>query len=376
VGAFFFTVVAGRAPPFGAGRTVVTGKRDEGEFFLYHTAAPPGSRFRLINRSTDMLNYIWAGLIIFSLVFAMVHDLRDLSRDTYRNGEPLPVTLRFPEGYDPAARRVDVTVAIDPETYGAFYGVESRPAASYDGVLLQTRDGRQLRFARDVSVPEPLATIREITSRRDHDLRGAVGALSFRGDSLATATVTFPPVRFVKMNAIAAAALDFADTAVTLALGLIGTLALWMGLLQIAEKSGMLFSLVRVTQPLLRPLFPGIPKDHPAFAMIVLNLTANMLGLGNAATPLGIKAMEELQTLNPKKDTATNEMVMLLAMNTASVQIVPPVLLVAIMGLQINQLFFSILIVTFFSLLVDIGTTKALGRMKRFRKTDPNRDEA
>ncbi len=323
-----------------------------------------------------MLNYIWAGLIIFSLVFAMIHDLRDLSRDTYRNGEPLPVTLHFPDGYDPSARRVSVTVSIDPETYGAFYGVETRPAASYDGVLIQTRDGRQLRFAKDASVPEPLATIREVTSRRDNDLRGTVGDLSFRGDSLATAAVTFPPVRFVKMNAIAAAALDFAETAVTLALGLIGTLALWMGLLQIAEKSGMLFSLVRVTQPLLRPLFPGIPKDHPAFAMIVLNLTANMLGLGNAATPLGIKAMEELQTLNPKKDTATDEMVMLLAMNTASVQIVPPVLLVAIMGLQINQLFFSILIVTFFSLLVAIGTTKLLGRMKRFRETNPLREEA
>ena len=79
--------------------------------------------------------------------------------------------------------------------------------------------------------------------------------------------------------------------------------------------------------------------------MIALNLTANVLGLGNAATPLGLKAMEELQTLNPSEDTATNSMVMLLAMNTASVQLVPPVLLVAIMGLQINQIIFSIVIV-------------------------------
>jgi spore maturation protein A len=112
--------------------------------------------------------------------------------------------------------------------------------------------------------------------------------------------------------------------------------------------------------------------------MIVLNLTANMLGLGNAATPLGIKAMQELQTLNPTEDTATNPMVMLLAMNTASVQVVPPVLLVAIMGLQINQLFFSILITTFCSLVVAIAAAKLLGRLKRYRNTDPNRppDEA
>jgi spore maturation protein A len=107
--------------------------------------------------------------------------------------------------------------------------------------------------------------------------------------------------------------------------------------------------------------------------MIVLNLSANMLGLGNAATPLGIKAMQELQKLNPTDDTATNPMVMLLAMNTASVQIVPPVLLVAIMGLQVNQLFFSIIITTAISLLIAIAMAKLLGRMKRYRDTDPNR---
>ena len=96
-----------------------------------------------------------------------------------------------------------------------------------------------------------------------------------------------------------------------------------------------------------------------------------MLGLGNAATPLGIKAMQELQTLNPTTDTATNPMVMLLAMNTASVQIVPPVLLVAIMGLHVNQLFFSILITTALSLVVAITATKLLGRLKAYRSTNP-----
>ncbi|RMF63940.1 MAG: nucleoside recognition protein [Bacteroidetes bacterium] len=323
-----------------------------------------------------MLNYIWAGLIIFSLVFALAYDVRDLTRDTYRNGDALPVTVTFPEGYDPAARRVPVRVHLDAETYAGFYGTDARPAETYEGVLVQTQEGRQLRFAVDVAVPEPLATIRTMTSARDNDLRGLIGSLALQGDTLAVTTVTFPPVRFVKMHAIAEAAIDFAETAVTLALGLIGTLALWMGLLQIAEKAGMLHSLVRFTQPVLRPLFPGIPKDHPALAMIVLNLTANMLGLGNAATPLGIKAMEELQTLNPKKDTATNDMVMLLAMNTASVQIVPPVLLVAIMGLQINQLFFSILIVTFLSLLVAIASAKLLARVKAYRDTDPQRAAA
>jgi len=169
------------------------------------------------------------------------------------------------------------------------------------------------------------------------------------------------------MHAIAAAAISMAETAVTLALGLIGVMALWLGLLKIAEASGLIHSVVRFTQPILRPLFPEIPKDHPALGMIVLNLTANMLGLGNAATPLGIKAMEELQTLNPDPDTATNSMVMLLAMNTASVQLVPPVLLVALMGLQINQLIFAIIIVTGVSLLVAILSAHFLSKLKRYQ---------
>ena len=321
-----------------------------------------------------MLNYIWGGLIVVSLVFALAYDIRDFAADTYRNGEPLPVEIAFPESYDPEARRQTVTVRLTAERYVDFYGVDERPADSYDGILLQNEEGRQLRFAQDVALPAPLVTVRGHTSRRDNDLRGTLTAMRPKPEGGAwIAAVTFDPVRWVKMNAIAGAALDFAETAVSIALGLIGGLALWMGLLKIAEASGILFALVRVTQPLLRPFFPGVPRDHPALGMIVLNLTANMLGLGNAATPLGIKAMQELQTLNPTDDTATDPMVMLLAMNTASVQIVPPVLLVAIMGLQINQLFFSILITTGLSLVVAVTATRLLGRMKRYRGSDPNR---
>jgi spore maturation protein A len=126
-----------------------------------------------------------------------------------------------------------------------------------------------------------------------------------------------------------------------------------------------------VFQPVLRPLFPEIPAGHPALGLIVLNLSANVLGLGNAATPMGIKAMEELQKLNPVKDTATNSMVMLLAINTASVQLVPPVLLVAIMGLGINRLWAPIVIVTGLGLVVAILAAKGLARVGGYRATDP-----
>ena len=120
-------------------------------------------------------------------------------------------------------------------------------------------------------------------------------------------------------------------------------MSLFLGLLKIAEEAGIIYGLVKLVRPVLRPLFPEVPADHPALAMIALSLTANVFGLGNAATPFGIKAMEELQKLNPSEDTATNSMVMMLALSTASVQLVPPVLLLALLGLQINQLVFPII---------------------------------
>jgi spore maturation protein A len=318
-----------------------------------------------------MLNYIWSGLIILSLIFALAGDVGDFRRDTYRNGVPLPVTLTFPEGYSAEARRVVVTVRVDSAGLSGHYGRPVVPAATYPGELIQNSGGRELHFAKDASLPEPLATIRSMTSERDNDLRGPVEVSPAAGDSVAQAAMQLPPVRFVKLTAISKAALDFAKTAVTLALSLIGVIALWLGMLRIADQSGLIAIIVRVAEPVLRPLFPEIPRGHPAMGMIVLNLSANVLGLGNAATPMGIKAMEELQKLNPVKDTATNSMVMLLAINTASVQVVPPVLLVAIMGLQINQLFFSILICTALSLLIAIVATKWLGKLRIYRESDP-----
>jgi spore maturation protein A len=320
-----------------------------------------------------MLNYIWSGLVILSLVFALVTDAGDLRRDTYRNGQPIPVTLAFTGGYDPDSRNLAVTVRTDSVAFSEHFGQPVGVAPSYTGSLLQNLDSREVRFAKDATLPEPLATIRGMTSERDNDLRGAVRFTAHRGDSIVAGEVTFARVRFVKLVAITKAGIDMAKTAVTLALGLIGVIALWLGMLRIADKSGVINGIVRIAQPILGPLFPEIPKGHPALGLIVLNMSANVLGLGNAATPMGIKAMEELQKLNPVKDTATNSMVMLLALNTASVQLVPPVLLVAIMGLQVNQLYFAILICTACSVVTAIVMAKLLGRLKGYRESDPMR---
>ena len=319
-----------------------------------------------------MLNYIWAGLIVSSLVFALVSDVGDITRDTYRNGEPLPVTISFPDGFNVEARRQAAEVRINTQEFQSFYGTTNSPDSVYAATLIGTEEGSQLRFDVDANLPEPLATIRDATNPREGQLQGEVVAgLTPAGG---TVMLAFEPVRFVKMNAISAAALNFAETAVEIALSLIGVLALFLGLLKIAEEAGIIYAIVRLVRPLLKPLFPEIPDDHPALGMIALNLAANIFGLGNAATPFGIKAMEELQTLNSTDDTATNSMVMLLAVNTASVQLVPPVLLLALMGLQINQLIFAIIITTFLSLLIAIASAKLLGRLKMFRRTDPGLD--
>jgi spore maturation protein A len=125
------------------------------------------------------------------------------------------------------------------------------------------------------------------------------------------------------VEAVAKAAIDSAKTGVEIALGLIGVMTLWMGIMRIAEAGGLVAILGRMLRPILRRLFPDIPAEHPASGSIVLSIAANMLGLSNAATPIGIKAMEEMQTLNPDKDVATNAQVTFMALNTAGIQFVP-----------------------------------------------------
>lgn len=124
-------------------------------------------------------------------------------------------------------------------------------------------------------------------------------------------------------EAVTRGAVESAGGAVQIAIGLVGIMTLWLGMMRIAEAAGLVSLVGRALRPVLRWLFPDVPAEHPAAGAIVLALAANMLGLNNAATPLGIKAMEELQTLNPDKDTASNAMVTLMAVTTAGVQLVP-----------------------------------------------------
>jgi spore maturation protein A len=169
-----------------------------------------------------------------------------------------------------------------------------------------------------------------------------------------------------KIDAVTEAAIDMAKVSVEIAIGLIGIMALWLGTMKIAEASGLIRVIARLLKPITIRLFPDVPADHPAIGSIVLNMSANILGLGNAATPLGLKAMEELQELNEKKDTATDAMVMFLAINTSSVQLILPATVVALMGATASEIFITTILATTCSTIAAIAAVKFLERRKRF----------
>ena len=159
---------------------------------------------------------------------------------------------------------------------------------------------------------------------------------------------------------------DSSKTAFEISLGLTGVLSLWLGIMKIGEKGGMVNALARLLSPVFSKLFPDIPKGHPVTGSIFMNIAANMLGLDNAATPLGLKAMEQLQQLNPKKDTATNPMIMFLVLNTSGLTLIPVSIMVyrAQMGAaQPTDIFIPILLVTFFSTISGIIVTSLYQRI-------------
>ena len=172
--------------------------------------------------------------------------------------------------------------------------------------------------------------------------------------------------------AIMDATFSSSKTAFEISLGLTGVLSLWMGIMKIGEKGGLVNALARWLSPLFIKLFPDLPKNHPVIGNIFMNLAANMLGLDNAAAPLGLKAMEGLQELNPKKDTASNSMIMFLVLNTSGLTLIPVSILVyrAQMGAaQPTDIFIPILLATFMSTLVGIIATALYQKISLWNKT-------
>ena len=187
----------------------------------------------------------------------------------------------------------------------------------------------------------------------------ALCKLLFMGD-----TGVFPAI----MNST----FDTAKTAFEISLGLTGVLSLWMGIMKIGERGGLVNALARGLAPIFNRIFPDIPEGHPVTGTMFMNVAANMLGLDNAATPMGLKAMQELQELNPKKDTASNPMIMFLVLNTSGLTLIPMSVLLyrtQLGAAQPTDVFIPILIATTVSTIAGLIITSIYQRINLFNRT-------
>ncbi len=173
-----------------------------------------------------------------------------------------------------------------------------------------------------------------------------------------------------RVQSLVDGAVNGAGAAVTLAIGLIGIMALWLGVMRLAEKAGLIQTIARWLRPLLRWLFPDVPAEHPAMGSMVMNIAANMLGLTNAATPLGLRAMKDLESLNRVRGTATNAMCTFLAINTSSVQLIPMsavAILAASHAVRPTAIIGTAFVATLFSTIAGIISVKSFEKLKWFR---------
>ena len=273
-----------------------------------------------------MLNYIWLSLIIIGILAAGGRDIYNDSQNTFRNGIPLTAAIDLRERPH-AGEKISCTMLFSrAELREHFRIIDSSSFRNDVSVAVNATMLNDSTFVATLllptDVPDILKSISEGQGGKNTlTCRGQIA----RGDSSksASATVLFDPIHYVFLKRITTSAFDAAGVAVQIAIGLIGIMALWLGVMKVAEESGLILILVKIVRPITVRLFPDVPPEHPAIGSILMNVSANMLGLGNAATPFGLKAMEELNKLNPHSGQATNAMVTFLAMNTSCITLIP-----------------------------------------------------
>lgn len=270
-----------------------------------------------------MLNYVWISLLAIGILTAVGKDVADEFINPYRNGRALEVTFVSARATSADRSTWEADLLLNGIDYAAFYDVPAATTPVRSSVRLILRDeGRRLTLTPDDATPELWRRMASLGMTKGQ-LNGTLSNIRMEGGIPVAAAVEFEAVRFVKLRAVTQAALDFANTAVEISLGLIGIMALWLGLIKVAEAAGFVALLTKALRPITTRLFPDVPHDHPAVGAMIMNISANMLGLSNAATPMGLKAMEELNKLNTKAGTATNAMCTFLAINTGGLILIP-----------------------------------------------------
>ncbi len=273
-----------------------------------------------------MLNYIWLGLIIVGLVVAVSVDVHEQTTNKYRNGMELEAELQLERPFaEEITSPQDAMLIVASERFNTMYNesvgaeVVLQPAAA---TLLKDGTGTIILHINDQS-PRIWKEMSNAAVTKDKLTGKIVSFTRAEDEKRMKVGIVFEPITFVRIKRVTKAAFDAASTAVTIAFGLIGIMALWLGIMRIADEAGAVKFLARLLRPAMKSLFPDVPSDHPAIGSMIMNISANMLGLSNAATPLGLKAMDELEKLNPRKGVATNAMCTFLAINTAGLTLIP-----------------------------------------------------
>jgi spore maturation protein SpmA/spore maturation protein SpmB len=272
-----------------------------------------------------MLNYVWLGLLMLGIGVALTTDIIDKSNNKYKNGEALSVEIIFDDSVSEFGdKSYDAVIKIGKNEFNNFYNAQIEDEVSQSSKITfdQVKNKALLFFNVTDDSPSFWKDMAKI-SGKEKDLTGEV----FVGDQINpttfSGTIILEDIAFAKMKDVTNSALEYAGIAVEIALGLIGIMALWLGVMKVAEAAGLIKIIANAMKPLTKFLFPDVPQDHPAMGAMIMNMAANMLGLGNAATPFGLKAMEELDKLNPTKGVATNAMCTFLAVNTAGLTLIP-----------------------------------------------------
>ncbi len=272
-----------------------------------------------------MLNYVWLALLFLGIGAAVSTDLINQSQNKYQNNVPLQVVINFSEPFEKNQEKTyQAKLDIRQSVFNNFYKDKISSDVIIPAKITTHADQSKnsVYFKVQKSDPKIWQEMATATGDKD-DLTGKIIFDSLAAPTSAYAHIILEDVSFLKIKDVTNAALDYAGTAVTISLGLIGIMALWLGVMKVAEDAGLIAIIARWLRPATKKLFPDVPSDHPAMGSMIMNISANMLGLGNAATPFGLKAMEELDTLNPNKGTATNAMCTFLAINTAGMTLIP-----------------------------------------------------
>ena len=271
-----------------------------------------------------MLNYVWLTLLFLGIVSATYLDLSDFSSNKYNNNKPLIAEIYFNSEDVQDSEKLSAQLVISSNRFTEFYRSEEKEDIK-DNISLSPKDkngNRQFFIIVDDKSPLVWKEIAPLAGK-DNDLSGKIILKKQADKNEYSAQLYFEEISFVWLKKVTNDAIKIAQTAVEIALGLIGIMALWLGVMKVAEEAGLIKIIAGALKPITKRLFPEVPHDHPAIGSMVMNISANMLGLGNAATPFGLKAMEELDKLNPNKGTATNSMVTFLAINTAGMTLIP-----------------------------------------------------